>query len=182
MVLEKENTEDLPQTLTQFIDWEPNDGHKYEWNDGELIKFTGMKKREYYIFDILNLLFIEKGYYKLGSLISEPDVMLTAIQLRRPDIAFFTREQIYAGQKGEDVVPQFVVELIFPSDDIERVEEKLVEYFKTGVKIVWHVMPRNRRVYVYTTSKTVTICTDDDICTASPVLPDFEISVNQLLG
>ncbi len=27
----------LPQTLEEFVVWEPNDGFKYEWNDGEII-------------------------------------------------------------------------------------------------------------------------------------------------
>ena len=171
----------LPRTLAEFLTWEPTDGYKYEWTDGELIKFNGMKKKEYYIFDLLNLLFIEKGLYKIGSLISEPDVMLTGIQMRRPDIAFFTREQIYEGLQGEDVIPAFVVELISPTDEIERVEEKLVEYFKAGVKIVWHVLPKYKRVYVYTSSKTVKICEDNDICSAESVLEDFNISAFDLL-
>ena len=37
-------------------------------------------------------------------------------------------------------------------------------------------------VNVYTTRKTVKICTEDDICSANPVLPEFEISVNQLFA
>ncbi|GAB3514909.1 hypothetical protein GCM10027442_30280 [Emticicia fontis] len=34
----------LPRTLAEFIEWESNDGFKYEWNDGELIRFSGMKR------------------------------------------------------------------------------------------------------------------------------------------
>lgn len=170
----------LPRTLAEFLAWEPEDGFKYEWNDGELIKFNGMKKKEYYIFDLLNLHFIERNLYKKGSLISEPDVMLTGIQMRRPDIAFFTREQIYEGHEGKDVIPEFVVEIISGNDNLEKVEEKLIEYFKAGVRVVWHVMPHNKRVYVYTASKTVKICEDEDICSASPVLEGFEISANDL--
>ncbi len=58
----------FPQTLDAFIDWEPTDGFKYEWNDGEIIRFSGMKKKQYFIYGILNKLFIEKGYYKNGML------------------------------------------------------------------------------------------------------------------
>lgn len=32
-------------TFPRFQTWEPNDGFKYEWNDGELIKFTGINKK-----------------------------------------------------------------------------------------------------------------------------------------
>jgi hypothetical protein len=36
----------LPQTFDEFQNWEPVDGYKYEWNDGEIIRFTGMKKEQ----------------------------------------------------------------------------------------------------------------------------------------
>lgn len=88
----------LPQTLEAFIDWEPNDGFKYEWNDGEIIRFSGMKQ-QYFIYDVLSALFIEKGYHKLGTLMAGPDVMLTAIQMRRPDVAYFTNEQVEHARK-----------------------------------------------------------------------------------
>ncbi|MCU0325816.1 MAG: Uma2 family endonuclease [Spirosomaceae bacterium] len=172
----------LPKTLEEFLLWEPEDGFKYEWNDGELIKFEGIKKKEYYIYGILNRLFFEKKYIEKGSLISEPDVMLTGIQMRRPDIAYFSYEQQDAGRNGEDVIPEFVIELISFNDEFEKVETKLTEYFKAGVKVVWHILPQNQLVYVYTGRKQVKICTDDDICSAAPILPEFEISVNQIFA
>jgi hypothetical protein len=35
----------LPHTLEEFLSWESNDGFKYEWNDDEVIRFTGMKRK-----------------------------------------------------------------------------------------------------------------------------------------
>ncbi|MBC8153682.1 MAG: Uma2 family endonuclease [Bacteroidetes bacterium] len=172
----------VPQTLDEFLDWEPVDGFKYEWNDGELIQFSGMKKKQYFIYALLNKLFFEKGYHTTGTLMAEPDVMLTAIQMRRPDIAYFTDDQIQRGRQGEDVVPTFVIEILSESDQAYRVEEKLSEYFKAGVKVVWKILPEHEIVYVYTSRKNVTICLEDDICSAAPVLPDFTISVSALFA
>ena len=182
MIQASQNITQLPNTLEEFLIWEPNDGFKYEWNDGELIKFTGMKKKQYYIYDVLNLLFIEKGYYRNGSLMAEPDVMLTGIQMRRPDIAYFTREQVYQGRDGVDVIPEFVVEIISETDQLYKIEDKLTEYFKAGVKVVWNIVPSHEIVYVYTSRKNVKICTDVDVCSAAPVLPDFEIKVNEMFS
>ncbi len=170
----------LPQTLAEFIDWEPNDGFKYEWNDGELIRFEGIKKKEYYIADLLNLLFVEKEYHKQGMLLAKTDVMLTGIQMRRPDIAYFTRSQMYEAREGQDVIPEFVIEIILPNDDAEQVEKKIVEYFKAGVRVLWKIMPQSEVVYVYTARKIVKICTDDDVCAAAPVLPNFEVMAGGL--
>jgi len=172
----------LPQNLNEFLDWEPNDGFKYEWNDGTLIRFSGMKKKQYYIYALLNDLFIDKRYHQAGTFMAEPDVMLTAIQMRRPDMAYFTKAQIQSGRQGEDVIPAFVVEVLSESDQAYRIEEKVAEYFKAGVQVVWNIFPESEVVYVYTSRKQVTICLEDDICSAAPVLPDFAISVSTLFA
>lgn len=172
----------FPQTLDEFLDWEPTDGFKYEWNDGQLIRFSGMRKKQYYIYALLNKLFIDKGYHKAGTFMAEPDVMLTAIQMRRPDIAYFTKEQIQQGRKGEDVIPAFVVEVLSETDQAYRIEEKIAEYYKAGVQVVWNIIPEHEVVYVYTSRKNVTICLENDVCSAAPVLPDFTISVNTLFA
>ncbi|WP_435353304.1 Uma2 family endonuclease [Emticicia sp. SJ17W-69] len=179
MVLENE-IQSLPKTLAEFMLWEPNDGFKYEWNDGELIKFDGMNKKQVYIYNVLNKLFSKKGYIEIGSLVSEYDVKLTGIQMRRPDIAYLTDEQILQGRKGEDVIPEFVIEIISETDQFYKIEDKITEYFKAGVKVIWNIVPEHRLVYIYTSRKTVKICSDNDICSAEPVLPDFAIAVNDI--
>ena len=180
MIAEKEIS-NIPKTFEEFINWESSDGFKYEWNDGELIKFTGMKQQQWYVYEVLNMFFIEKGYYQKGTLMAEPDIMLTGIQMRRPDIAYFTREQIRLGRiNEEDVIPEFVIEVISTNDQILQVRRKLNEYFKNGVKVVWLVYPNEQEVEVFTSYKQVKICTGDDICSASPVLSDFEISVSDI--
>lgn len=171
-----------PRTLEEFQNWEPEDGFKYEWNDGELIKFTGMDKRQVYIFATLSKLFFKKGLSLKGILVSEYDTMLTGIQMRRPDIAYLSDEQLENTKKGEDEIPQFVIEIISGNDNINLVEKKIVEYYKAGVSVVWLILPEEKTVHVYTSRKQVQICTDVDICSAKPVLPDFEISVNDIFA
>ena len=177
----------IPTTLAEFQIWESEDGFKYEWNDGELIKFVGLNKRTIYIYANIFNNFAEKNLLEIGTLISKFDVMLcgtppTGIQLRRPDIAFLTKEQVQLGKHGEDVIPEFVIEIISESDNYYKIEEKITEYFKAGVKIIWNIVPEHKLVYVYSSRKTVKICSDDDICSAEPVLPDFSISVNEIFG
>ena len=171
-----------PQTFEQFLTWEPVDGYKYEWFDGELIQFTGMKKQQYFIYSILSKLFYEKGYHRTGTFMAEPDVMLTSTQMRRPDIAYFTDEQIRQSRQGVDVIPKFVVEIISPTDDAEAVETKITEYFKAGVQVLWQIYPGNQLMYCYTSRKQVVICLEADRCSAAPVLSEFAISVNELFA
>lgn len=171
----------LPTTFEEFLRFEPTDGFKYEWNDGELIKSSSMKRKHLRIIQALNLCFDKtKAKAERGQLICEQDVMLTGIQLRRPDVAYFSDEQIQ--NEDDEPIPAFCIEVVSPTDESEKVEAKRIEYFKAGVQVVWHVFPENREVYVYTGRKTVQICSDDDHCSAQPVLDDFSISVNELLG
>ena len=172
----------LPKTLAEFMLWEPEDGYKYEWNDGEIIKFTGMNKKQVYIYDILNRLFVNKGCLELGTLVSEYDTMLTGIQMRRPEIAYLSKEQIEQTRAGVDVVPEFVIEILSESDNVNKVEEKVAEYFKAGVRVVWNIYLEQKVIYVYTSRREVKICIEDDVCSAKPVLPDFEISVSQIFA
>ena len=181
MVLTKEIST-LPTTLEEFMIWEPEDGFKYEWNDGELIKFVGMDRKQIFIYEVLNQLFIEKGLWKIGTLITEYDVQLSGIQMRRPDIAYLTKEQIASTKQGEDEIPEFVIEVISGNDKANKVEAKIIEYFKAGVQVVWLIYPENQSVQIYTSLKQAQICTDDDICSAKPVLEDFEIKVNEIFA
>ena len=182
MVIEEQTQTYYPKTLAEFMLWEPEDGYKYEWNDGELIRFIGMNKKQVYIYDYLLDRFLEKGYKKKGVLVSEYDVQLTGIQMRRPDISYLTKEQIAETKNGVDVIPEFVIEILSESDNINKVEEKVTEYFKAGVKVIWHIFPDLKIVYVYTSRREVKVCLEDDVCSASPVLSDFEIVVSELLS
>ena len=102
--------------------------------------------------------------------------------MRRPDIAYLTKEQILATKQGEDEIPEFVIEVISGNDKANKVEEKAIEYFKSGIKVLWLIYPDNQTVQIYTSLKQAQICTDDDICSAKPVLEDFEIRVNEIFA
>jgi Uma2 family endonuclease len=188
MVVEKDIKSELPRTLAEFIAWEqPNDGYKYEWNDGELIRFDGMNKKKVKVYDILQTVFIEKNYWNTGIFVSGYDVQLSEIQMRRPDIAYLTNEQVEEADKGEDPIPEFVVEIISGNDNINKVIAKIGEYYKAGaggvpLKVVWLVFPEEKEVHVYSSRREVKICIENDICSANPVLPEFEIGVGELFG
>lgn len=174
-----------PQTLDDFLAWEPPvDGYKYEWNDGAIVRFEKMKRKHLYLIRHLSRLFLTTtAHQQGGELIPEQDVLLTSSQMRRPDLAYFSDNQITTSLTTDtEPIPAFTIEIISPTDDAEEVEKKLAEYFRVGVQVVWHVYIENQVVYVYTGRKHVTICLEDDACSAAPVLPDFSLTVNQLFA
>lgn len=172
-----------PRTFQGFLNWKPETRFKYEWNRGRIEKTENMKQLEAFIIKALNRLFISTVVFRNGAeLLTELDVMTSEDQLRRPDLSFYTEEQIISMKNGKNEIPAFVIEIISPSDNQMRILEKNQEYFQAGVKVIWLIMPSLKQVHIFHSPKQIQICTDDDICSASPVIDDFQITVNQLFS
>jgi Uma2 family endonuclease len=165
-------------SLTTFLKKyrEGGKGVKYEFNNGIIEKTDAMKKNEIYLFDNLLRVFMHtKAFSEGATIISEVETWTSDTQFRKPDVSYWTREQ----QLDEvESVPLFAIEVISKNDAINVVNTKVLEYFKSGVKVLWHIFPEQRMVYVFTSPRHITVCFEDDICSAAPVLEDFEISVN----
>lgn len=161
------------------------DPFKYEWNNGIIEKKERTMNRDQTILlqNLMRLFARTKAYAAMGELINEVDMyMATANRTRRADIVYMTPQQIKESRNGEPTVCPFVIEVVSKNDQANEVEDKLIEYFANGVEVVWVIFPKIKKVEVYRSRKDITICFDDDICSAAPVLPDFEISVNALFA
>jgi len=105
---------------------------------------------------------------------------------RRPDVAFVSRERMLAcqplttWQNAWDVVPNITAEAISPSDLNEEVLEKIDEYFRSGVELVWVIYPRQRQIYVYESPTSVRILAENDTLDGGNVLPQFRLPLTQL--
>lgn len=168
-------------TKAEFLRWESDDNYVYEFNDGVLEPTTGMRQDENYLLTNLENQFFQTNSFKSGDrLRAEMDVWPAEKQMRRPDIAYFTADQLGLMAADSKVVPSFVVELGSGTDSEMKSLMKRHEYFDAGVQVVWWVYPLYKEVYVYTSPKTVTICTDDDVLSAAPALPELTMTVAEL--
>lgn len=83
--------------------------------------------------------------------------------------------------EGKHPVAEFVVEVVSPTDKAYKYSEKIEDYFKAGVKVVWMIYPNTKQVQVHIQGSTnVTICKGEMLCSAAPVLPEFAISVDDI--
>jgi len=161
------------------------DPYKYEWNNGVVEKKPRtMNRDQLFIFQNLLRRFIQLGEFSKGAaLICEVDMLMaSANRTRRADIAYLTNTQMNLSRNGELSVCTFVAEVISKNDQINEVEEKLAEYFDNGVQVVWVIFPKLKQVKVYRSVRDITVCFGDDVCSAAPTLPDFEISVNDIFA
>jgi Uma2 family endonuclease len=102
-----------------------------------------------------------------------------------PDVAFVSAERLPAEEDRDRfarLAPDFVVEVLSPSDRMGDALKKVALYLEAGVRLVWLVDPRKKTVTVFrpdaapeTFAGTMTIDGGD-------VLPGFSIPVAELFS
>ncbi|MEZ4960585.1 MAG: Uma2 family endonuclease [Saprospiraceae bacterium] len=162
----------------QKISWETfqrkyltrEDRYKYEWVDGTVEKtLRSMDKTQFYFQRLFNK-FLHSLKFN-GEFIAEGDAFFAGNH-RRPDLALYTDEQLVAGKQNQDIVPDFVIEIISTNDQINKVNKKMIDYRAANVKVIWHVFPETKEIHVYH-GKKMQICTGQDPCSAEPVVKGF---------
>jgi Uma2 family endonuclease len=105
---------------------------------------------------------------------------------RRPDVAFVSYERwarrrpLPPNDNAWDVLPNLVVEVVSPTDLAEEVQEKVAEYLRAGVTLVWVVYPQLRQVYVYESPTKVRGLTQADELDGGTVLPGFRLPLTEV--
>jgi Uma2 family endonuclease len=101
---------------------------------------------------------------------------------RVPDLAYFSLEQLKAIRLGNRVSALFAIEILSDSESYEDVLEKIQDYFDAGVQLVWYIVPRKKRIYVYASPDESKAFKGTDVISASPVIPGFEFVVDELFN
>lgn len=114
-----------------------------------------------------------------GDLVSEADAFFAGNH-RRPDMAYYTNEQIKNARK-EYVTVDFVIEIISKNDQIQKVADKMEDYRRAGVQVVWQIFPQRQEIHVYR-GKQMTICVGDDLCSAEPVIEGFVLPTSDIFA
>lgn len=79
------------------------------------------------------------------------------------------------------VAPDFVVEIMSPSDRLKKAQEKMDEYVANGVKLGWLIDRPNRTVYVYRPSVPVETLSDPAIVSGDPELPGLTVNMARVM-
>ncbi|MDZ7880871.1 MAG: Uma2 family endonuclease [Saprospiraceae bacterium] len=168
-------------TLNEFMNRyaKREDGFKYEFNNGLIEKTPrNMNPDQAYIYGNLMRFFVTLPVFAQGDMLfPEYQQLTSAERLRKPDLSYVPAQRIKTAEK---TINEFVIEIISPSDNINRVNNKILEYFSSGVQVVWHIFPEQQMVYVFTSPQQIKVCMGADICSAAPVIIGFDISVNDI--
>ena len=159
------------------------DGFKYEWVDGYVEQTPStMNTEQIYILRNLRRFFtnLDAKNNISGILEAEIDSYFDG-NYRKPDIAFLTDSQIEEAKNKTKIVPQFIIEIISTHDQVNRLQKKMDDYDRAQVAVVWHIFPLLKKIHVYN-GKQMTVCREDDICSAEPVIKGFKMTVNEIFA
>jgi len=81
-------------------------------------------------------------------------------------------------EKFPPIAPDFVLELMSPSDQLSDVQEKMLEYMAAGVKLGWLFNRKNRRVEIYRQGQAVEVLDSPTSLSGEDVLPGFVLDLS----
>jgi Uma2 family endonuclease len=121
-----------------------------------------------------------------GGAVDEVLFMLgPAFAQRRPDVAFVSyerwpKEMAVPDTNSWEVVPDVTAEVVSPSNKTEEDLQKVLEYFRAGVRLVWVIHAKARQIYVYDSPTQIRVLATADVLDGGTVLPGFQLSVATL--
>ncbi len=103
----------------------------------------------------------------------------------RPDVAFVSRERWPIDEPAPEreawnVIPDLAVEVVSPSNSAADMAEKVNDYFRAGVRLVWLFYPRLQIVYVYESASRMTILHVGDVLDGGDVVPGFRLPLSAI--
>lgn len=104
---------------------------------------------------------------------------------RSPDVAWvalerwnsLSREQ---QRKFPPIAPDFVLELMTPTDSLEKTQAKMQEYLSSGVRLGWLIDRDNRRVEIYRLGQPVDVLEEPKQLSGEDVLPGFVFDLSRV--
>ena len=163
------------------------DGHRYELVNGELIDMGNSGAKHGYVAVILSAaLFNCVSTRKLGAMFdSSTAFKMKSGNKRSPDISFMAKERL---QRLEDLpdgflegAPDLAVEILSPSNTVEEIHNKLVEYFENGSRLVWVIHPKEQYVLVYRSAQSPDrLLKSTDALDGEEIVPSFTLPIADL--
>jgi len=165
----------------------PDDGHRYEIVNGELIDMGNSGALHGYVCSLL--LAALMSYIlpkKLGVILDSS----TAFKMkngnkRSPDISFFAKERLQGLTELPsgflEGAPDLAVEVLSPGNTIEEIDDKIAEYFENGARLVWVISPTQHYVLVYRSAQEPDrLLKSADSLDGEDVIPGFTLPVADL--
>jgi len=104
-------------------------------------------------------------------------------RIRRADVSFIRADRLSQERLSEgfcSIAPDLAVEVVSPNDLVEKLDEKVDEYLRAGVRLVWIVRAAVRAVEVFRSDRSVSWLWAEDEISGEDVMPGFRCQVGSL--
>lgn len=138
-------------------------------------------------FEIAGHLFLWNKKTKAGiAFDSSAGFYLPDKSMLSPDAAWISNERwnkipVDERKKFAYIAPDFIIELMSPSDRLSQAKEKMDKWIKNGVLLAWLINPENETVFIYKASgATEQITGFKNKISGENILPGFELDLSVL--
>jgi len=178
-----------PGTATEadLLEAERRYGRLYELVDGVLVEKAMGIRESILAAALIRILGNWVVAQNLG-VVTAPDgtIRLFPGLVRIPDVAFISWDCLPDGKVPEEPIPtlapDLAIEVISESNTPAEMKRKRGEYFAAGVRIVWQVDPKHRKISVFNPKGKVAVFDSTQQLHCGDVLPGFVLAVGDLFG
>jgi len=171
----------VKMTLEEFLE---SDLEGYEYVNGELIpRMPTSLKHGKISLKLGSRLFQHVDENRLGNVYPAPTGFRVGERMLIPDIAFVSKARIPENaDKASPIPPDLAVEVVSPTDMLNRIVEKAFAYLAAGTQLVWVVEPKSKTVMVYRSETDIKLLTRNDTLTGEDVVEGFACPVAELFA
>lgn len=106
---------------------------------------------------------------------------------RSPDVSWIPIEKWNAltpeqRKKFLPLCPDFVIELLSESDDLEDTQAKMREYIDNGLRLGWLINPKDKQVEIYRPNQATEVLQSPRTLSGEDVLPGFILDLQPIFG
>ena len=104
---------------------------------------------------------------------------------RSPDASWVekSRWEALTSEQREKFIPlcpDFVIELLSPSDSLSKTQEKMQEYLDNGCRLGWLIKRKKQEVEIYRPGKEVEVLKSPQTLSGEDVLPGFTLNLQPI--
>jgi len=164
----------------------PDDGNEFELIEGELVMSPRASLKHGSIAVKISAALVNfVKPKKLGVVLdSSTGFRMKSGNVRSPDVSFISKERLI-DMKGLSKeffkgAPDLAIEILSPSDTMEKIHRKIIEFFENGTKILWLINPEEEIVLVYHSPRPDKLLQSHDYFDGEDVVPGFSLQVAEL--
>ncbi|MGL5943383.1 MAG: Uma2 family endonuclease [Waterburya sp.] len=124
---------------------------------------------------------------KLGEVFdSSTGFKLSNGAVRSPDVSWIAIKRwnsldAQQQQKFAPIDPDFVIELMSPTDDLDELQQKMTEYMSCGVKLGWLINRTDKQVEIYRVGQKKEISNNPQSLSGEELMPGLIVDLSGIL-